>query len=472
MDFPESYAQAFQDYLRGSGEAALQTAYELGRRAVEENLNVLDLADIHHAAVAQALDLSADDGDLHRLTSAGAAFLSESLSAFEMVQRGFREVQQVAALEQQYAVQLRALADGSASLNSTFSVKEILRRMSELAPRIIGARHCMVAVSPDTPRQLRNGLTSRWLPPISPGILSRFEEDVGQLRAPNGDVVLVAKLRGLERGQAAVVLGEKEGGPFTERDEAVLLKLSQTCSVAIERAGLYERQRHIAETLQRALLPDRLPDVPGLSLASRYLPGGAGENVGGDWYDLVVLRGGRVGLALGDVVGRGIRAASVMGQVRMAYRAYALEHEEPGTVVDHVADLLLALDPQHFSTMVYLTLDMAQGQGSMARAGHPPPLLVTHQGEAWFLQEILSPPLCSVSRDGYSESRFEMAPGDTLILYSDGLIGRRELESGMTRMREVAVDSAGDPEFLCDRILESMPLDSDDDVALLVARLD
>lgn len=471
MEFTEAYIEAFRDYLLGSGEAALQIAYQLGRRAMEEDLNVVDLADIHHTAVARVLDAGADREELQRMTKAAAAFLSESLSAYEMVQRGFREAQEVALLEQHYAAQLRDLAEGSVSLNSTFSVEQILRRMAELAPKIIGARRGLVAVPPEGSRRLRHLARSTWEPPISPDLISRFDGDVGRLRAPNGEELLVGKVRGLEEGNAIVVLGEKEDGSFTERDEAVLLKLSQTCSIAIERARLYERQRHIAETLQRALLPDRLPQVPGLALASRYLPGGAGENVGGDWYDLVVFLGGQVGLALGDVVGRGIRAASVMGQVRMAFRSYAMEHEGPGAVVDRVAGVLLSMDPQHFSTMVYLTLDVGTGEGRMARAGHPPPLVVTERGEAWFLEEILSPPLCAVTRPGYEEARFALTPGDTLIIYSDGLIGRREVDAGMTRMREVAAGATRDLELLCDRILEGVPLDSEDDVALLAVRL-
>jgi serine phosphatase RsbU (regulator of sigma subunit) len=471
MDFSESYTEAFREYLLESGEAALQTAYRLGRRAMEEGLTVLDLAEAHHNAMARVLDDRGDHEEQRQTAKAGAEFLREALSAYEMVQRGFREVQEAARLEQHYADQLRALADGSTYLNSTFSVEQILERMAELAPRIIGARRCLVAVPPEGSRQLRYAVRSDWEPPISPDLLSRFDGDVARLRAPNGEELLVGKVRNLASGHAIVVLGEKEDGQFTERDEAVLLKLSETCSVAIERAGLYERQRHIAETLQRALLPDRLPEVPGLALATRYLPGGAGENVGGDWYDLVVLPDGQVGLALGDVVGRGIRAASVMGQVRMAFRAYAIEHQGPAAVIDRVAGLLTSIDPQHFSTLVYLTLGVATGVGRMARAGHPPPLLVSQQGQARFLQEILSPPLCLVSRPGYEESEFEMSPGDTLVLYSDGLIGRRELDAGMSRMREVAASADGDPEFLCDRILESMPLDSEDDVALLAVRL-
>jgi serine phosphatase RsbU (regulator of sigma subunit) len=471
VSFAKAYEAAFQQYLHGSGEAALETAYELGRWAIQEQMSMLELAGIHHAAVTQALETPVDRDGLKRLAEAGTAFLSESLSAYEMVQRGFREVQEVALLEQQYADQLRALADSSTALNSTFSVEEILRLMAELAPRIIGARRCMVGV-PDDSGQRTIAFHPDWKPAISAELLAGFDGQSGRFHAPNGEELLVGTVRGVDGGRATIVLSEKEEGSFTERDEAVLAKLSQTCSVAIERAGLYERQRRIAETLQRALLPNRLPEVPGLSLASRYLPGGAGENVGGDWYDVLMLPEDRVGLVLGDVVGRGIRAASEMGQARMAFRAYAMEHEDPSVVADRMSHLLRAVDSHSFSTMVYLTLETSSGKTRMVRAGHLPPLLIEARGEAHFLEEALSPPLCGLPDPVYSESKFNLASGDTLVLYTDGLIGRRELDTGMARMRSIASNGAHDPESLCDRILERMPLDSEDDVALLVVRLD
>ena len=472
MTFADVYGAAFTDYLRGSGESALETAYELGRRAVQERMSMLELAEIHHAAVTQALEAPVSRDGLMKLAEAGASFLSESLSAYEMVQRGFREVQEEALLEQQYADQLRALADGSTALNSTFSVEEILRLMVELAPRIIGARRCMVGVSGDDSGQRTIAFHPDWKPAISAELLAGFDGRSGRFQAPNGEELLVGTVRGVDGGRATIVLSEKEGGSFTERDEAVLAKLSQTCSVAIERAGLYERQRRIAETLQRALLPKSLPEIPGLSLASRYLPGGAGENVGGDWYDVLMLPNDRVGLVLGDVVGRGVRAASEMGQARMAFRAYAMEHEEPSVVADRMSRLLLEVDSQSFSTMVYLTLEPSSGKARMVRAGHLPPLLIEAGGDVHFLEEALSPPLCGLPDPVYVDSKVALASGDTLVLYTDGLIGRRELDTGMARMRSIAADAAGDPESLCDRILERMPLDSEDDVALLVVRLD
>lgn len=470
MNLADAYSSAFNDYLHGSGEAALQTAYALGRRAIEEEMSVLGLAEIHHKVLSKALSQTSDREELRAIADASISFLSESLSAYEMVQRGFHEVQEAARLEQQYAEQLRALADGSAALNGTFSVEEIYRLMAELAPRIVGAEKGMVAIRD------RSGLRvigqSGWEPSISADLLAVFGESAGRFHAPNGEEVLVGAVKGASGQGATIILAGAAHGSFNDRDEAVLAKLSQTCSVAIERAGLYEREQRIAETLQRALLPQGLPKVPGLSMAARYLPGGAGENVGGDWYDFVVWGDRKVGLALGDVMGRGVRAAAVMGQVRMAFRAYAMEHQVPSHVLDRVARLLTSLDPQHFSTMVYLTLDLHEGVGSMARAGHPPPLLIPKKGEARYLEFSDSPPLCAVSVDNHENIGFELSSGDTLVLFTDGLIGRRELEAGMERMRTIAARATGDIEALCDRILEQMPLDAEDDVAVVAVRVD
>lgn len=469
MSFAEAYRAAFRAYLRGSGEAALEIAYELGRRAIEEKMSVLDLAEIHHDTLADELSETGDREQLRAMAEASTSFFTESLSAFEMLQRGFQEVQQVALLEQQYAEQLRALADGSTALNGTFSVEEILRLMAELAPRIVGAEKGIVAIRGNG-RMRIIGQTA-WEPAISAELLAVFEGSVGRFQAPNGEEILVGSVSNGDDHHATIILAEKEAGGFSDRDEAVLAKLSQTCSVAIERAGLYERQRRIAETLQRALLPHGLPAVPGLEMAARYVPGGAGENVGGDWYDLVELSGRRVGLALGDVMGRGIRAAAVMGQVRMAFRAYAMEHEQPAHVLDRVARLISSLDPEHFSTLVYLVLDMETGIGSVSRAGHPPPMLVTAEGEASFLPAHDSPPLCSAELPDYRGTTFEIGPGDTLLLYTDGLLGRRQLEVGMDRMLAVAGHASGDVEQMCDLMLEQMPLDAEDDVAILAVRL-
>ena len=134
----------------------------------------------------------------------------------------------------------------------------------------------------------------------------------------------------------------------------------------------YDRQHRIAETLQRALLPQDLPSVEGLAFAARYLPAEVGFKAGGDWYDVIPLANGDVGLVIGDVAGHGLEAASVMGQLRMAVRAYALEGHRPADIVAHADAVLRIVAPQELATIVYAEVDPASGRVGLVSAGHPP----------------------------------------------------------------------------------------------------
>src|SRR5919199_6398695 len=175
---------------------------------------------------------------------------------------------------------------------------------------------------------------------------------------------------------------------FTMEDETVLALIAGRAALAIEHGRLYQRELGIVETLQRSLLPDRLPEVPGLLTAARYMPGGPGADVGGDWYDAIGLDGGRLGLAMGDVVGHGIGAAALMGQLRNALRAYALDGASPGE-------------------------------------GHLPPLVLRPDGDALFVEGGRTLPLGVMPSIEYPEATFELDPGSTIIMYTDGLVEER-----------------------------------------------
>jgi serine phosphatase RsbU (regulator of sigma subunit) len=233
-------------------------------------------------------------------------------------------------------------------------------------------------------------------------------------------------------------------------------------------------EREIAQTLQRRLLPDRLPDIPGVTVAARYLPGAVGVNVGGDWYDVLLLPDERIGLAVGDVLGRGADAASVMGQVRMAFRAYALGGEAPEAVVDRMDTLIQAMGLGHFSTMIYLVLDPRARELRMVRAGHPPPLLIPPQGGPRYLEAGLGVPLGVVAGAKYQPGIERMEPGSILIFYTDGLVETRGgIDEGLSRLQKAVGTDRGNLEALCDRILEHMVGSAaHDDVALVTIRLD
>jgi anti-sigma regulatory factor (Ser/Thr protein kinase) len=222
--------------------------------------------------------------------------------------------------------------------------------------------------------------------------------------------------------------------------------------------------------LQRSLLPEKLPKLPGLTLAARYEPGGAGVNVGGDWYDAIPLDDGRVGLAMGDVVGHGLEAASLMGQLRHAARAYALEGHSPPAVLDRLDRLVRSLPGAQMATLLYLVVDSDLRTVRFASAGHVPPLVVSPDGEPRFLEGAPNPPLGVFDSAGHKELTATLEPGSTIVLYTDGLVEQRgvSIDAGLEALRQAARDPA-DPVELCDHLVDSMLSihPAHDDIAVL-----
>jgi PAS domain S-box-containing protein len=234
-----------------------------------------------------------------------------------------------------------------------------------------------------------------------------------------------------------------------------------------------EREHRIAEALQRSLLPEELPEIPGVHLATRYVPASTDMEIGGDWFDVVQLPNGHIALAIGDVAGHGLRAATAMGQVRMALRAYAAEGNSPAEVVDRVHRLVQRLLVADMVTLVYLVFDPETSSVGFSNAGHPPPLVI-HDGRATYLTEALSPPLGVVtSPRPHAEAVAELPSGATLLLYTDGLVERRgvSITDGLTRLRSEAARPGADVQQLCDHLVQTMVPDPvSDDVAILALR--
>jgi len=241
---------------------------------------------------------------------------------------------------------------------------------------------------------------------------------------------------------------------FTAEDRDLLQHAADRAALAIEHAELSERRR-LAEALQRRLLPQQISGLPGIEIASRYMP--AGESLGGDWYDAFPLAPGKIVLAVGDVVGHGLGAAATMAQLRTALRAYAIDGHAPSDVVSRVNRLMWQLGPASMTTLAYLVIDPVAETVEVVTAGHPPPLVINPDGTAEYL------PLSGGIALGASDiARFPsqvhpLPVGATVVLYTDGLVESRgvSIDHGLERLR-VAAEGATDPEALCDAATEEI----------------
>jgi PAS domain S-box-containing protein len=233
-----------------------------------------------------------------------------------------------------------------------------------------------------------------------------------------------------------------------------------------------ERDRRIAATLQRALMPERLPSVVGVSMAAHIAPGAGGTRVGGDWYDAIPLPGGRLGLVVGDVAGHGVDAAARMGELRSVARAYALEGHGPVALVERMNGYHAALGADLMTTMLFAIVEVDSGTMRFVNAGHPPPMIIGEGGGSTEILEGAGPPLGVMDTWRYDERTARLAPGMTALLYTDGLIERRgeRLDAGLDRLR-CAVAEGGSPAELIRRALEATEAGAaDDDVTLVVVR--
>lgn len=260
--------------------------------------------------------------------------------------------------------------------------------------------------------------------------------------------------------------------PATSGGDAILGAALEGLRRAAEEV---EVERSTAETLQRSVLRENLPELAGLRLAARYLPGSAEARIGGDWYDVIPLRDGRVALVIGDVVGRGIAAAARMAHLQSAVRAYALEGLRPSLVLDRMNGFALELEGRGTATMLFAVIDAESETMRMASAGHPPPLMIEN-GEAAYIEGPSGNPLGAFAFPNYEESVISLRPGATILLYTDGLVEvpGELIDAGMERLREQSAALSDDPDELCQSLLQELLSRSvqHDDVALLAAHLD
>lgn len=293
-----------------------------------------------------------------------------------------------------------------------------------------------------------------------------------------GRVVLVP-LRA--RGRTTAVLGLVVGDHApSQADLTTMADVGLRAGLAVDNARLYEREHAAALTLQRSLLPD-LPDLEGFDVAATYLPASVGAEVGGDWYDVLDLPDGGVGVAIGDVMGHDLQAAAAMGQLRSVLRSYAWSGDEPGAVVRQLDLLVRGLGMAGLATCVYARIQ-ADDEGrcvvSYAKAGHPPPLMLVPGEGVHRLDQALSTPIgVAAAAPGAEQAELEMPTGASLVLYTDGLLERRDrpLREGIEQLEAVlrAAPVDADAAALRDLVVEGLVDDVaalDDDTCVLIVR--
>ncbi|MFD4275314.1 SpoIIE family protein phosphatase [Streptomyces cyaneofuscatus] len=243
---------------------------------------------------------------------------------------------------------------------------------------------------------------------------------------------------------------------------------------AAERLRTSERRhRETAVTLQRSLLPQELEQPDDLRIAATYQPGGTDAAVGGDWYDVITLGAGRTALVIGDVMGRGVRAAAVMGQLRTAVRAYARLDLPPHEVIQLLDGLASEIDATQIATCVYAVHDPNEGQLVYASAGHLPMLVRDEDGTVSRAADPTGPPL-GTGGWIHTSGTIALPPGSTAVLYTDGLVERRseDIDEGVASLARALSGAKGSPQVVCDRLIRSLGVtaEHDDDVAVLVVQ--
>ncbi|MEU1616614.1 SpoIIE family protein phosphatase [Streptomyces sp. NPDC005722] len=288
----------------------------------------------------------------------------------------------------------------------------------------------------------------------------------------------IAPIRGLRDVLGALTLGRAaRPDAFTASDLPLLEDLTRRAGLALDNARLYQRQRKVSETMQRHLLP-QMPTIPGLQMTARYVAAPQASQVGGDWYDAFPLADGATALAIGDVVGHDLDAAGGMAQVRNMLRAFAWSHpESPSDVVTQLDQAVMHIAEVPMATVLLARL--TSGDDGLWRlrwtnAGHPPPLLVDHDGRTRFLTDGHGILLGTGTTRPREDAVVTLPPRSTLVLYTDGLVEsiRHSIDDGLDRLRKHAASLARRPlDPFSDALLErARPTDNDDDVAFLALR--
>jgi serine phosphatase RsbU (regulator of sigma subunit) len=458
----ERYQEAFRAWLAHRDERELGTAYALGREAVSARFSMLDLAEAHHRAVQNALCDEADPARQGELLTAAGVFFGEALSTFEIAHRGYREVQEVARLEHEHVMQLRALADASVRINASLTTEEVLQLTVEAAQHVLGAR--------------RATITSTSGDAISRGLSAAFPADGDDAESSGQPIGVMLRNAGRPLGMLEVI--DRRERVFSPRDEAILAQLGQLASVAIAKSQAYTRERHIAQVLQRSLIPPSIPSLPGLIAGVRFTASGEGIEVGGDFYDFFRAREGAVAALIGDVCGKGPEAASVTALARHTLRAAAAYESRPSAVLSLLHRALRDdRDDGRFCTVAYCDFELREGGARMVLCcgGHPLPLVLRRSGvvePVGHLGTLLGADVDPVLTD----VAIDLRPGDLVVLYTDGVTevrsGRQEVfghgDLADLLRRCAGMHPDGVAQRIQDTVLEAAGGRPRDDMAVLV----
>ncbi|MFG1651203.1 SpoIIE family protein phosphatase [Micromonospora sp. NPDC049275] len=371
-------------------------------------------------------------------------YLTKPFSGQELIARVRANVE-LGQLRGQIIRRLRALADAAVAVNTARSTADVLQ---------VAARHALSLAE-----AARVVVTAAG---------ARSEADGGGVTAT--DPSFVAALTGTTREQLGELQVWRADGDDAQADEAALTQLARLVGVRLENAQLYEAEHRIATTLQHSLLPRTLPQLPGAVVASRYLPGSADVEVGGDWYDALALEGDDLVLVIGDVVGKGVQAAAAMGQLRNALRAYLLEGFDPGESLSRLNRLVGSTEGRSFATVVCLLFSPRTGRLRYASAGHPSPLLIRGDDVAFLHDRALGPPVGAIPDATYRTVEGELPAGSRLLLYTDGLIEDRQLgiDAALAQLRADAATPGEHVADLIDTVVERVTgRPRRDDVAVL-----
>ncbi|MEU9705259.1 SpoIIE family protein phosphatase [Streptomyces sp. NPDC047981] len=401
---------------------------------------------------------------------------------------------------------LRALGEGALALARAMSVNEVAEVLgSEVSLRPLGARGISLGVLEQGRLQLIRTVVS----PGTSGFPSKSRladslplNDVVRTcnplfftsvhafldRYPNLEpyrlgfrATAAAFLPLVDEGQPLGALGVfyDDRSVFSYADHTLMTGWAKAVARAVHRVVPLDRSQEIAAALQNAMLPRRIPRPPGGRIAVRYRTARKGVRVGGDWYDAVVLPDGGLGLAIGDVQGHDTEAAALMGQLRVAMAAYAAEGHGCATVLGKASAFLAQLDCDRFATCQYLRVSLGTGETHVANAGHPPPLLRHADGSVERVRLAGGPPLGLPAEWGtapYPYTTTVLAPGETLLLYSDGLVEKpgEDFDIGLSRLAAAFSGGPDDLEELADHLLDSLTAGphAEDDAALLMVRRD